>query len=267
MKNNKLSQQAVSAPADVPRSGIQVIARAAKVLRSLENEPDGLSLAEIAVRVDLARSTVQRIVAALADEQFLIAASPKSRVKLGPALIRLANATKFEVNQLVRPYMESLSRKLHETIDLSVIQGKSATFVDQIPGSHRLRAVSAIGERFPLHCTACGKSLLSTLPLAKQNAILDNGLEVFTPKTITSMKALRKELDLARQSFLAYDREEYTEGICAISTSFEGPLGRGFALSIPTPSARFARNEKVFEAALLESRSQILEVLGAVTAQ
>ena len=44
------------------RNGVQVIARAAQVLRVLEHETEGLSLGEIAGRVDLARSTVQRIV-------------------------------------------------------------------------------------------------------------------------------------------------------------------------------------------------------------
>ncbi len=46
-------------------SQVQVIARAAAILRALEDEADGLSLGQIAQRVCLARSTVQRIVAAL----------------------------------------------------------------------------------------------------------------------------------------------------------------------------------------------------------
>ena len=58
------------------KSQVQVIARAAAILRALEEQPAGLSLGQIAQRVDLARSTVQRIVAALAAEKLLIAASP-----------------------------------------------------------------------------------------------------------------------------------------------------------------------------------------------
>ena len=50
------------------KSQVQVIARAATILRALEEQPAGLSLGQIAQRVDLARSTVQRIVAALAAE-------------------------------------------------------------------------------------------------------------------------------------------------------------------------------------------------------
>lgn len=51
--------------------GVQVIARAAKILRVLASHPDGLSLSQIAREVDLARSTVNRIVAALEDEYFI----------------------------------------------------------------------------------------------------------------------------------------------------------------------------------------------------
>jgi hypothetical protein len=45
------------------KSQVQVIARAATILRALEEENSGLSLGQIAQRVNLARSTVQRIVA------------------------------------------------------------------------------------------------------------------------------------------------------------------------------------------------------------
>src|ERR1700721_1185975 len=82
---------------------IQVIARAASVLRALEGEQEGLSLAQIAQRVDLARSTVQRIVDALRAEHFLIAATPTSGVRLGPALIRLAASPSGEFAQITGP--------------------------------------------------------------------------------------------------------------------------------------------------------------------
>lgn len=247
---------------EAPRSGIQVIARATTILRALEDEPDGLSLGEIAARVGLARSTVQRIVAALADEQFLIAATPKSRVKLGPAIIRLANATRLEVSQLVRPLMEELSREIGETIDLSIIQGKMAVFVDQVTGSHRLRAVSAIGERFPLHSTACGKALLATLSDEKRDKLLAPPLEAFTKNTITNPADLRKELTQIRKSKVAYDAEEYNEGICAVGTWFIGPFERAYAISVPTPATRFERNKQRLQKALLETRDRIVDLLG-----
>ena len=46
-------------------SNIQVISRAAKILRTLKDHPKGLSLSQISKEVGLARSTVQRIVNSL----------------------------------------------------------------------------------------------------------------------------------------------------------------------------------------------------------
>ena len=65
------------------KDGIQVIARAAAVLRALKDSQTGLSLGQIADRVALPRSTVQRIVAALIDERLLIA-TRAAGVRLGP---------------------------------------------------------------------------------------------------------------------------------------------------------------------------------------
>ena len=56
-------------------SGIQVIARAAAILRVLRDSETGLSLGQIARQVGLPRSTVQRIVGALQEERLVIAAS------------------------------------------------------------------------------------------------------------------------------------------------------------------------------------------------
>jgi DNA-binding IclR family transcriptional regulator len=258
----------LKAPSAKPqRAGIQVIARAADILRALENEDEGLSLGEIATKVELARSTVQRIVAALADEQLLISASPKSRVKLGPALIRLANATNVEISSIVRPYMEDLSRQIGETIDLSVIQGPAAVFIDQVPGNHRLRAVSAVGERFPLHSTACGKALLATLSEENLAKFLKTELKAFTEHTITSTVALAEQIEAIKRDGISVDVEENTEGICAVGTWINDALGRYYAITIPTPTGRFNRNRDLYSAALIACRKDISLALGDATAR
>lgn len=243
--------------ADGNRSGIQVIARAAAVLRALEDEPEGLSLGQIAERVKLARSTVQRIVGALASEHLLIAASPTTGVKLGPALVRLASSANVELDQLVRPALVKLSQRVKETADLSLLKGNAAVFIDQIPGVHRLRAVSAIGESFPLHCTANGKALLSLLPGDRWTKLVGRSPRAYTPHTITGLDRLKREIDECRRTQIAHDREEHTEGITAVGTAFLDPLGRPLALSIPVPTTRFARMESRLIAELKRTRQEM----------
>src|SRR5450432_4842347 len=99
------------------KSQVQVIARAATILRALEEENAGLSLGQIAQRVNLARSTVQRIVSALETEKIVIAATPNGRVRLGPTLLRLASSVRTDFADLARPFIVGLSRELRETVD------------------------------------------------------------------------------------------------------------------------------------------------------
>lgn len=243
------------------RQGIQVIARAAAILRALENENDGLSLGQISKRVNLPRSTVQRIVGALADEQLLIAATPNARVMLGPAILRMAANTNFDFVTFVRPQLEELARRTNETVDLSMLRQDRMIFVDQIAGSHRLRAVSAVGEAFPTFSTANGKAALSLLDDAEITELLDDSLYAETPNTITNIAKLLHDIEEVRATNIAIDNEEHTEGICALGTAFCDPVGRVFAVSVPVPTTRFGRIRESVIGELLGFRKELLAAM------
>ena len=243
------------------RHGIQVIARAAAILRAVEGEPAGLSLGELAARLGLARSTVQRIVGALVEEGLLISAGPRAGVTLGPTLIRLAAAAIIDTERLARPILQDLSASVGETVDLSILQGGSAVFVDQVVGTSRLVAISAIGEAFPLHCTANGKALLSRLPQERRDRLLPSSLKRFTPRTITTRALLDAELGQIAASGIAWDIEEHADGICAVGSAFVDPLGRDFALSIPVPTARFAAKRDQLGRAVLGAVAAIVRLV------
>jgi DNA-binding IclR family transcriptional regulator len=243
--------------ADREKSQIQVIARAGAILRALEHEAAGLSLGQIAQRVGLARSTVQRIVAALAAERLVIAASPMGRVQLGPAILRLAAAVRTDVVALARPFLVQLSQELHETVDLATVKGDHLVFVDQVIGSQRLRTVSAVGESFPLYCTANGKAYLAELDNAGIEALLGRRYPSRTANTLTTLPALLADLKAARKSGVAYDREEHTVGISAAGVALRDPAGNHLAVSVPVPTARFKQHQARIAARLLVAKRGI----------
>jgi DNA-binding IclR family transcriptional regulator len=245
-----------TAPRRVP-SQIQVIARAAAILRALEHEPEGLSLSQIAQRVKLARSTVQRIVAALAAEKLLIAASPNGRARLGPTILRLAAAARPDFVAAVRPFLVQLSAELKETVDLAVVKGDHMEFVDQVIGSHRLRAVSAVGETFPLHCTANGKAYLAQLDAETISGLIGKSYKPRTPRTITQLDELLRDLKAARKTGVAIDREEHTRGICAAGIVTRDPLGNVLAISVPVPAHRFYDHQRDIVARLLATKDAL----------
>jgi DNA-binding IclR family transcriptional regulator len=227
------------------KSQVQVIARAAAILRALEDEAFGLSLAQIAQRVGLARSTVQRIVAALEQEKLVIAASPTGGIMLGPAILRLAGSVGSDFVSLMRPMLTKLSEDLAETVDLAAIKKSGLIFIDQVVGPQRLRTVSAVGETFPLYCTANGKAYLATLDNQVVERLIGKRYERRTPETIIEIGALISELEKVRHTGIAYDREEHTLGICAAGVAFKDPLGNPLAISVPVPASRFPAVEKV----------------------
>lgn len=149
---------------DTRSGGIQVIARAAELLRVLQAHPGGLSQAEIGERVGMARSTVSRILNALEDEGLVASRGARGPYRLGPEITRMATTVRLGVVTEMHPFLTELSRELDETVDLSILDGDRADVVDQVVPPQRLRAVSAVGESFPLYCCANGKALLAALP-------------------------------------------------------------------------------------------------------
>ena len=241
------------------RPGIQVIARAAAILRSLELEPEGLSLGDIAKRISLPRSTVQRIVAALGQERLLMSASSQARVKLGPALVALGAAADVGTERVARKIMQELSALADETVDLSILKADRAVFVAQIQGTQRLAAVSGVGKAFPLHCTANGKALLALLSPERRASLLMGRLKRHTKATETHRSALEAEIQDIAETGLAYDMEEHSVGICAVGAAFRDSMGREFSLSIPVPASRFADKRQQLSKLLLRARAELVE--------
>jgi DNA-binding IclR family transcriptional regulator len=233
---------------------IQVISRAADLLRALEGEPSGLSLSELATRASLPRSTAHRLLAALEVEGLVTSAGPNGRMRLGPELLRIAEAGRPDLQALLRPTMQSLFDALEETIDLAILDGDHLRFVDQIPAPHRLRAVSAVGATFPLHCTANGKAVLSLLDDDAVRRLLPARLPRHTPATITSRAALLEQLAEIRASHIAFDHEEHTEGISAAGFALRDPAGRLAAITVPMPTQRFAGREALIAKRLAHAR-------------
>lgn len=246
------------------RQGIQVISRAAKILRSLEGKSDGLSLSGIAKVVELPRSTVQRIVYALASEGFLISASQSSRVRLGPGLVSLGSAAKADIDRVLLPHMKNLSVEIEETVDLSVQDGNMMIFIDQvISDTQKLRAVSSVGDAFPIYSCANGKVILANMDNESIEAFIEkNPIKALTDSSITDKASLMSEIEIIRKKGVAYDKEEHCEGVCAVGIAIEDPYGRNIAISIPVPSVRFNRNKKLLSAKLLEFKMIIELALG-----
>ena len=231
-----------------------MISRAADILRVLEGDTTGLSLAKIANKVGLPRSTVQRIVNALVVEEFVTVDHSSTGYSIGPGIQALAQNGRRDVSKSLRPVLERLSKETGETVDLGVFQSGQMTFIEQVVGTQRLRAVSAIGESFPMTMTANGKAAMALMETAELTQVFEREIE--SEAADQRVRFLTKELELVRSNGYALDEDEHTNGISAVGMAFQTD-DQIYAISIPAPSHRFATARDLFIQKLLSSRSEI----------
>ena len=239
--------------------GIQVISRAAAILRALRLDTSGLSLGQIAERVGLPRSTVQRIVNALREEHLVTSTAGDGGLRLGPEISALAEAIRYSLVDLCRPHLARLSAAVGETVDLSVLRGSDIIFIDQIPGTHRLRTVSAVGDVFPLTTTANGRAILAMLDRNQARTLVE--AEWRAGAVVGNWRRFARLLDDVTETGLAYDRDEHTEGISAIGAAFADARDGLHAVSVPVPSSRFREKKRLVETRLMETVENIRATL------
>jgi len=243
---------------------IQVLSRAIAVLKACEQLGPGLSLGDIAKHAGLPRSTVQRIVHSLADGGFLISDGRSKSIALGPDLLAMGADATVNVFEIAHPFLKELAELTGETVDLARLSRDHMVFINQVPGAHRLRAVSAVGDTFPLHCTANGKAALAMLSETRLHKLVANKLPQFTHNTITDHAQLLREIAAIRESGIATDNEEHTLGISAIGKAFLDRAQQVYAISIPIPTVRFKPVRAKCEPLLL---STVKAISAAITSR
>lgn len=253
-----MSIQQVEPEGKNARSQIQVISRAADILRLLRESASDLSLGQIAKKVDLPRSTVQRITGALIVEGFVSSAPNGRGLRLGPEFGSFARASHYNIVEHCRLLLSELSQRTGETADLSALRGAGMTFLDQVPGIHRLSTVSKVDEVFPLTTTANGKACLAQLPEDEARSLIQ--AEWDRTHVVRKMEPIVEDLARVRQSGFAYDLNEHSKGICAIGFAFHDWDNALHAISVPVPSVRFEGVKNDVEDSLADTRSQILNL-------
>jgi IclR family acetate operon transcriptional repressor len=239
--------------------GIQVIARAAAILRALGRE--GTSLGNLARATGLPRSTVQRIVDALAMENLVEAGD--AGVRLGWGLGQLAKLTQSDVVTKARPSLETLFELTRESVDISARQAHEVAFLDRIVSDQELRVVPLPNKPRPLYAMANGKALLAGMPDSEVIRLLQDRMVPLTAQTLTTLPALLAELAIARDEGFTYDREEHAAGVCALGATICIPGMPPHAISVAVPVSRFESKLPALREALQQARLDIQVSLNA----
>jgi len=229
---------------------VQSVQRAGLILEALADEEPELGIAELSRKTGLSQSTVHRLLGTLYNLNFIDQNSNSHKYRLGLKLFELGSSiiNKIDIVKFAIPYMEELSKKYNEAINLAKLDKDEIVYIHKIESSTTLKLDLKLGSRHPAYCTGLGKVLLAYLEEDELNSYLERvKLKKFTSNTITHQEKLKQELILIRQQGYAFDNEEYVQGVCCLAAPVKGYNNKVCAaLSIAIPSARLKNNKTSF---------------------
>jgi len=221
---------------------VQAVDRALSILETLADNAHPMTLSDLSVKVGLNISTVHRLLATLAEHDFVQQEPETNNYKLGLKVFKIGNAALYDLDlrALARPYLRELVRLCNETVNLVVLDGREVVYIDQVESTNIVKMIAQIGGRGPVHTTAAGKVLLAGLPPRELERLLrDLPLPRLTEKTITTKQELLAELDSIRQAGYSLDLGGTEDHVnCAAAPVFNHEGRVIAAVSISGPSTR-----------------------------
>ena len=178
---------------------IQSVDRAAALLKAVAGSREPQTVAELAARCGLNRSTAWRLLATL-DSQGLVERDPVTqRYSVGYAIFQIAAAGDHDA--LVRrahPVLQHLANDTGETVNLAVAKRFNLVYVDQVEAP-QIMSPNWLGRPLALHATSSGKAFLAWLPKEERDVLVPARLERFTDTTLTQRRQLEEELEAVRR--------------------------------------------------------------------
>lgn len=220
--------------------------RALQIIEYLADQTRAHGITDIAAALKMPKNSVFRILTTLHARGY-VTRDPAKQYTLTGRLLSLGYAA-VSGGHLVEKsidVMRQVRDKVDETVFIGVIEGCEGVVLEQVECHQQVKVVVGIGTRFPLHTAAPAKAMLAHMPEPERADLLEKlQLRKFTANTLTTLAALRAELDQAVTRGYAVDNCEHNEGIrcvgAAILNQSERPVG---AIWVVGPSFRLQTSD------------------------
>jgi IclR family acetate operon transcriptional repressor len=218
---------------------IKAVDRVCDILDILANNPEGVSLPEIAAAAELPKSSAFRYLVALEARRYVERDATHSTYRLGLAFRHQDSRAMDQLIESAVPELEKLRDMLGETTNLAVLDGPQVVHTLVVESPHMMRLAARPGERAYIHSTALGKALCAELPEGRVRSMLSvAGMPRFTRNTITDPDRYIEELArVRRDGFGMDDAENQLNGRC-VAVAIEG-LSFHAGISVSAPADRF----------------------------
>jgi IclR family acetate operon transcriptional repressor len=208
-------------------------------------KPGGVRLVDLQRQLNADNAVLLRLLNGFQLRDF-VRRDDVARYHLGPAAMELAHSflAGIGVRDAARSTMHRLVAESRETVHLGALRDVGVIYLDKIEAEQTIRMHSQIGRLMPAYSTALGKAMLAAGPPEVVERVIGAGMSSRTPRTITTRRALRRELDMVRQQGFAIDDLENEDGVrCVGAAILDHQNAVVAALSISAPAFRFSLDD------------------------
>jgi DNA-binding IclR family transcriptional regulator len=198
--------------ADSPSAAVE---RALGMLEAVAQTSDGLSNAEISRKLNIPKSSASYLLRTLETQGYLTRDEESGKYRVGLKILSLSRGALggLEVRGVALPIMRHLMQQTGLTCHLAVLDGPEAVYVEKVEPEGFIRMDTWVGRRMRVHATSVGKAIVAHIPKDQLEDILrKREMEKRTPKTITTLPRLLRELEKVRTQGYAVDDEENNLG-------------------------------------------------------
>ena len=254
IRNNKAGNND-PASGDDNEKRIPTNLRTLLILEVLGNAGDAMSPTQINAEIGLPKQTVHRLCKTMLDQGFLVKESSSNKLRPARRLRNFASgilqASRYHIarRQILRNVMEDVG----EAVNFVMPEDDGMYYVDRVEADWPFRVQLPVGTYVPFHCTASGKTFLSSLPKKSRDLFINSlVLEKHTENTLTNRDKFVDELNAISKQGYAVDNEEFFEGMVAIAVPILDGKGKfSAALALHGPTIRLSVEQAILKKDIL----------------
>lgn len=253
---------------DVGRYHIELVDKVVRLLEALRDQPNGLTLQELASRTGYVKSSVHRAMQSLKVRGYVEQPMVGGPYRLGVQCLLLARGLQEGIGLigLARPYMRELVDAFDESGYLAIVRGGRGIFVEVTETRRReLRLVGPLGAVVHYHATAAGKVIAANLPPIARSALLARlPLDKLTARTQVRRADVEAEWEsVLRRGYAANDEETIVGAVFLAAPVFDAERAVCGGISLGVPKARYSATlGRRITTQLVESCARLSETLG-----
>jgi len=223
-------------PKEQREYSVPAVDRALDIMEFMSEHSHPHGVTELSRILDIPLNSVFRILKRLTEREYVVQDSQSGGYQLSTRFFTLGMRlyTRFELNQRARPHMEWLCRETEETCQIQIPHGDRMLVLDTVSPEVDFYLRVVPGSLVYFHPNAYGKCVMAFSTEEEVLQILPPRLPEMTSKTKVLRQDVMSQFETIRKTGIAYDDEEYNNGIQCIGSpvfNIEGEVIAGLGIT------------------------------------